>query len=138
MSDQILPAGRALTYRNKAGPKGPALHAASHGRSKKDRPYVRVLLASLADWRSDHLTGDHELDAPVLLTALSRFVGRRREPRTVASRGDTVRGDALHDEIVTNRGGALLRQTLVDLVGPGRIREAFGLDGEARMGEHDP
>src|SRR5688572_13608660 len=95
------------------------------------------LVARATDRGPDHLARDDELDAAVLLTAFSRVVGRYRKAWTVSLRRYAVLGHALGDEKVADRRGALLRQPLVDVVGASRIGEAFGLDVEPRMGEHD-
>src|SRR5215208_6373225 len=79
-----------------------------------------ALRSRLADGRRridpDRIARDDQLDAPVLLPAGGRIVGRDRLRFPEADRGHHIRRDTLRGEIVTDRAGALFGELLVVLV----------------------
>src|SRR5262245_32517259 len=68
---------------------------------------------------------DHDLDAPVLLTARRRVVRDDRVLGPIALGGDPIAGDAARHELIPNRLGALLRELLVEVFGAGVVGVAL-------------
>ena len=89
--------------------------------------------ASISDLQADDFSRHNQLDATVLLSPLGGIVVGNRRGLAEATSRDTLRGQALLDQIAAHGVGTLLRERLIQLVTTRAIRVAFHVESQTGM-----